>query len=347
MKRRLPLCAALAGALVATVGITVAAMPAQANPAGSQGSTAAVHFCTLTVTPVGDAGLATGTDVSSYLAGKSFKLKFKLDTWSHKSYCTGKVTVYNGKKKLKSVKVKKRSSTVYKMTGKLSVGKHKIKMVYRPSHKGSQGTTNKITLYKSKLSAFGNLAPNYVVYDDNYTPLTVPVSYTGQVTDAKVFQYWDAYNKEAAWTYDDSFAFATASTKKGTYTGTAQYWLRDTSNHDTVGQTYQMLLGFSPDGNPEAIAGFRTTTMTVLPSQFDVAADGNLTNGKIHPGTYQLNLGPGGTCTYEVWGPKDSDGYAADRLPYQQYRSTQTVTILPTDSQFSFSGCGSGPIRVG
>jgi hypothetical protein len=347
MKRRLPLCAALAGALVATAGLAVA-LPAQASqPAGGQGTTAALHFCYLGYTVVGDADLATGTNTYSYQSGKSFKIKFKLQSGSHKSYCVGKVKVYDGKKKLKTVAIKKTKATVYKVTSKLKIAKHKIKMVYKPTRKGSQGDTSKLTLYKTKLSAFGNFAPNYVVYKNNYTPITVPVTYTGQVTDAKVFQYWDAYNKEAASTYDDSFTFATASTKNGTYTGTAQYWLTDGYNHGTTGQTYQMILGFSPVGMPDAIAGFRTTSMTVLPSDFDVAADGNLSNGKIQPGTYQLNLGPDGTCSYEVDGPMTEFGFASTRIPNQQYRSTQTVTILPTDSEFRFTGCGSGPIRVG
>ncbi|MDR0944745.1 MAG: hypothetical protein LBM66_01070 [Bifidobacteriaceae bacterium] len=325
--------AGLAAATALTLVPALAATAAPAAPAAASGQTAAV-FCNATYKPAGNQYLSTGSTYS-YVAGQNFKLKFKVKTKN--SLCYGKVTVYDGKKKLKAVKVKHAWAT-YKLPSKLAAKKHKIKMVYKPSGSRAKGFSVKATVYKVKLRAY--TAPAQVTgYVNNFVQIPLSVAYTGPTATPAAAVYLGAQTDANA-LGSVNFQGASAS---GTYRGTAQVPLFLKSVADggtfTAGGTGTALFAFSPLHTTKYVKTI-STAVTALNNVLTVTpAGGNPAAGTISPGNWKLTA-PTGTTGACEWGINRGGQIVTGTVAAGQ---TGTIPVQSQDSKVEFINCLGGP----
>jgi hypothetical protein len=327
------LVAGLTAAIALTLVPTLAATAAPAAPAAASGQTAAI-YCYAGYKTAGNQHLSKGSTYS-YVAGKNFKLKFRVTTKS--SLCYGKVTVYDGNKKLKAVKARHAWST-YKLPSKLAAKKHKIKMVYKPSGSRTKGFSAKITVYKVKLRAF--TAPAQATgYLDNFAPVPVSVNYTGPTATPAISLYLGAQSDVNALGAAD----LTGAAHSGTYQGstTAPVLLKAVADGGTftAGSSGTALLAFSPLHTTKYVKTI-STTVTALNNVLTVTpAGGNPAAGTISPGNWKLTAPTGTTGTCE-WGINRGGQIVTGTVAAGQ---TGILPVQSQDSKVEFLNCLGGP----
>ncbi|MDR1791079.1 MAG: Ig-like domain repeat protein [Propionibacteriaceae bacterium] len=134
------------------------------------------------------------TTTKQYSLQQNKKITIKATVKSGSKAASGKVTFYDGSKKLKTVSLK---SGVAKLTIKVTkLGTHTYTAKYIPKGK-SKSTANG----KAKVNVYSlSIKTDKVVYEayvKNYFPLTVTASYSGKFTTSGYIDFWDgAYRNE-------------------------------------------------------------------------------------------------------------------------------------------------------
>ncbi|MDR0944746.1 MAG: hypothetical protein LBM66_01075 [Bifidobacteriaceae bacterium] len=333
-------CAALAVATTFALA-PIAATAANAAPRGAaaQDQTGSTQMLVCHIQPkvVGDTKLTDDYESYSYLAGHSFKVKLKVTT--HSSRCNGTAKIYDGKKKLKTLKVKHGKWATYKFKNSLAVKKHKIKVVYKSAHSSDNGASTKFTLYKvSTTPVTATLAhtTGSLAYQGNYYGINASVTYTGPIDFPDFYSYRST--NLSGWDKSVPAVSAKAGEATRTFSDTISPYL-DTEGSETipVGTSFTETVKFSPEGEHVGAVS-APVPVTVAPDTLKVVVSGgNPVAGTITAGRYQFASTATSGCSVDVT-TGDSDAYSDAPMG-----GTTLVTLIPGQS-VNFMGCLGGPI---
>ncbi|MDR0944715.1 MAG: hypothetical protein LBM66_00905 [Bifidobacteriaceae bacterium] len=332
-------CAALA--VAATFVLTpLTAAAANAAPRGAaaqdQSGSTQMLFCTIKPKVVGDTKLMDGYETFSYLAGHSFKVKLKVA--SHSSRCNGTAKIYDGKKKLKTLKITHGKWATYKFKNSLAVKKHKIKVVYKSTHSSDNGATTKFTVYKvSTTPVTATLAHTMgsLAYQGNYYGINASVTYTGPIDFPDFYSYRSV--NLSGWDKSVPAVSAKAGEATRTFATTISPYL-DTEGSDMipVGTAFTETVKFSPEGEHVGAVS-APVAVTVAPDTLRVDASNNPVAGTIAAGRYQFASTATSGCSVDVT-TGDRDAFSDAPMG-----GTTLVTLIPGQS-VNFMGCLGGPI---
>ncbi|MDR1293391.1 MAG: Ig-like domain repeat protein, partial [Bifidobacteriaceae bacterium] len=205
----------LAVACAATLFALGGFAPAHAAPAGdTQPAPEAIVICTVSDLSSGSRGLFIGS-TDSILKGGKYKVTISVKP----KKCNGKVVIKDGKKKLKTVTLKKGKVT-YTFPKSLKAGTHTITYSYsRPGGTKRKPLTWKQTVEVAQPAAFAAESPAYTGYTNNTIPVVMNIDYRGTLKGAQIT--WVVGGQADAFEYTGRIALPDSA--KG-FTGQVTAW---------------------------------------------------------------------------------------------------------------------------
>lgn len=270
--------------------------------------------------------MSLSTSAASFVQGKD-PVKVVATVKSGGKKAKGKVTFYDGKKKLKTLTLKKGKAT-YKLPTNLKVGTHKIKAKFQPKSKKVKAVSKTKSVQVFSLSLqLDNTA--YTVYQDNYVPIGYTARFSGEVTGTWLDFFVGGYRPNEL-TGDKMKEIADQAPGKDFLSSGVYWWTsRATDSKASTPGTYPVQASFTPLISAAVAVALADFTLTVQSNTLAVGA-------AIQPGNYRIAEGPDpGSCYWRITnsgGDHPISGGAAD-----------VITVAQSDQSLTFNGCGSGP----
>jgi hypothetical protein len=236
---------------------------------------------------------------------------------------SGKVSFTDGKKKLKTVALKK-GKAQYRLPSSLAVGTHSIKATYVPKSKTVKAVAKKASIQVFSLSL--KIDQNaYTVYVDNYVPINYAAEYSGTPGTTSWLDFWyGSYRPNS--TVGDKMADLKNQGDAKKFVSNGTYWWSPAGQDPG---TVALQVSFTPTVSAKDATAIADFTMTTLSNVLAVGAD-------IAPGTYRLAAGPyADACTWRVTTVDGNTTYG---------RENDLMPVNPTDTQVTFYGCSGGPV---
>jgi hypothetical protein len=239
----------------------------------------------------------------------------------------GKVAFYDGKKKLKTLKLKA-GKAKYRLPSSLAVGSHTVKATYQPKSKKVAAVSKKASVQVFSLSLYID-APAYVVYQENYAAIQYTAEFSGSVSGPWL-DFWLGGYRPGEVTGDKMMQLENQGTAKK-FVSSGTYWWMSVSA-DVPGVTTAYQVSFTPQVSAADAVAIADFTMTVLPNVLAVGT-------QIVPGNYRLP--PSGSAFQCSWTVKGLDGTTT-----ASGRAADVMPVTATDATVTFQDCGGGPIPV-
>jgi hypothetical protein len=338
----------------AALALSLGAVAATHTQAAPEAKPAAAKASTVTITM---SGAALDSATKQWKANKGTKVKVTATVKAGGKAATGKVTFYNGTKKLKAVTLKKGKAT-YALPKSVydKIGAKKITVKYAGSSKAKK--KNASTTLNIYSLAIKTGAANYTGYVGNYVAVTVTASYSGKFTSGYI-DFWDGSYRSDVFSGDNFIgSFSNSSSKKFTATRTI-YWHNQyaikTGNPDAAaGETHKYTVSFTPVASAAtgttalksfSISWLDNTVYTggqagsmILPNRFEYksSSTAELSTVRKRDCTATVLHGDGSTSYYSSYTASNLDG-----------NGSLVVPILATDQAVKFTYCLlNGPVAI-
>jgi hypothetical protein len=307
-------------ALIATAfALALTAIPAAASAAPTQSA------------PIVSAAKAKLTIKRSdtFQVYKKSGVKLTVTAKKGSKKATGKVTFLAGKKKLKTVKLKKGEAS-YTLPKTLKKGTQKITVKYGGA---SKTTTVKVYALSLKLDK-----QSYVAYFDNYLPVTSTAAFDGKVSGAWIDYFTPKYRSGKV-AGDKMMSIKDQKAGSGFKSTNTDWWLISSFDKKfSAGPgVYAWQASFTPFISASKAVSLASFTIETRSNEID------LPSAEFPPGDYTVTtkeFTSAPECTIRLTGPEQKYGESSTRLGHGQ-----AFTLQPTDTKLIFSNCGGAPAK--
>ncbi|MDR1427810.1 MAG: Ig-like domain-containing protein [Bifidobacteriaceae bacterium] len=270
--------------------------------------------------------MSVKASATSFVQGKS-PVKLTATVKAGGKRAAGTVTFYDGKKKLKAVKLKA-GKAAYTLPASLSVGTHKIRATYKPKSPKVRAVSKNTSVQVFSLSlVLDNTA--YTVYLDNYVAIGYHAKFTGRVRWPWIDFWYGAYRPGTP--AGDRMQDLEPSADGGFDVAGTYWWDASAAEkYANAPGVYPVQASFTPSSSAADAVAIADFTLTVLPNTLEVGTG-------IAPGNYALADQSPGSCHWVLEHPTDW---------FNSLRGGANA-IVPVGAPYTkltFSGCSGGPV---
>ncbi|MDR0432089.1 MAG: Ig-like domain repeat protein [Bifidobacteriaceae bacterium] len=314
---------------------TLAPLPAMAAPASDAAPVPQAPFlCTVSDSTSGSRSYFSGS-TDSIVKGGKYKVTIKVKPKS----CNGKVTIKDGKKKLKTITLKKGKAS-FTFPKSLKAGTHNIKYSYtRPATAKRKPLTWTRTLEVVQPKKFATAATAYTGYSNNFIPVVLDVDYSGTLKNAQIDWLVGGQENEI----EGSGRISLPDSKKG-FKGQVTAWFEASAyaRYLTPGANVGLKAALYPQFGKPAIT--TDISIAIIANEFPVSMAGE--PGTLAPGTYTVPAGKEPySCHLRTYHLSTTSGIELQNVSVMG-PGPQTITIAPTDTKMVMEHCGGAPVKV-